>query len=68
LKTAGFVGGRSVEKGAETIVWLASSNKIEGSNGEFFKDGKELACHFKNPEEEKKLWDICEKLLDTKTK
>jgi NAD(P)-dependent dehydrogenase (short-subunit alcohol dehydrogenase family) len=68
LKTAGFVGRRSVEKGAETIVWLASSNKIEGSNGGFFKDGKELACHFKNPEEEKKLWDICEKLLDTKTK
>ena len=64
IKTAGFIGGRSVEQGADTIVWLASSNKIVGSNGGFFRDRKELACQFKNPEEEKKLWDLCEKLLD----
>lgn len=64
LKTAGFVGGRSVEQGADTIVWLASSDKITGSNGGFFKDRKELPCQFDNPENEKKLWGICEKLLN----
>ena len=63
IKTVGAVGGRSVEQGADTIVWLASSGKIEGSNGGFFRDRKELVCQFNNPEEEKKLWDICEKFF-----
>ena len=63
IKTVGAVGGRSVEQGADTIVWLGSSDKIDGSNGGFFRDRKELPCQFNNPEEEKKLWDICEQLL-----
>ena len=68
IKTVGAVGGRSVEQGADTIVWLASSDKIEGSNGGFFKDRKELPCQFNNPEEEKKLWDLCEGFLDNNMK
>lgn len=68
LKTAGFVGGRTVEQGADTIVWLASSDKISGGTGGFFKDRKELECGFTNPVAEKRLWDICEKFLDVKTK
>jgi NAD(P)-dependent dehydrogenase (short-subunit alcohol dehydrogenase family) len=68
IKTVGVVGGRSVEKGANTIVWLASNDKVPGSNGGFFGDRKELACQFKNQEDEKKLWDICEELLNNKTK
>lgn len=64
LKTAGFVGGRTVERGADTIVWLATSEKIPGSNGGFFKDRKEQACGFTNPADEKRLWDIYEKLLN----
>jgi len=63
IKTVGAVGGRSVEQGADTIVWLASSDKVPGSNGGFFRDRKELPCQFNNLEEEKKLWDICEQLL-----
>lgn len=63
IKTVGIVGGRSVEQGADTIVWLASSDKIDGNNGGFFRDRKELPCKFNNPEEEKKLWNLCEKLL-----
>ncbi len=64
IKTVGAVGGRSVEQGADTIVWLASSDKIDGSNGGFFSDRKELPCRFNNPEDEKKLWDICEDFLN----
>jgi NAD(P)-dependent dehydrogenase (short-subunit alcohol dehydrogenase family) len=64
LKTVGVVGGRSVEQGADTIVWLASNDKVPGSNGGFFRDRKELACQFKNQEDEKKLWDICENYLN----
>jgi retinol dehydrogenase 12 len=64
IKTVGVVGGRSVEQGADTIVWLASIDKIPGSNGGFFKDRKELICQFNNPENEKRLWDICENYLN----
>jgi hypothetical protein len=63
IKTVGVVGGRTAEQGADTIVWLASEDKIPGNNGGFFKDRKELACQFKNPEEEKRLWDVCESFL-----
>jgi NAD(P)-dependent dehydrogenase (short-subunit alcohol dehydrogenase family) len=64
IKTVGVVGGRSVEKGADTIVWLASNDKVPGSNGGFFRDRKELPCQFKNKEDEKKLWDICENYIN----
>jgi NAD(P)-dependent dehydrogenase (short-subunit alcohol dehydrogenase family) len=64
IKTVGVIGGRSVEQGADTIVWLASIDKIPGSNGGFFKDRKELICQFNNPENEKRLWDICENYLN----
>lgn len=60
LKTAGFVGGRTVGQGADTIVWLASSENIPGSNGGFFNQRKEEKCKFFNQAEEKRLWDKCE--------
>ena len=63
LSTFGLVGGRSVEQGADTIVWLASSDKIPGNNGGFFKDRKEQRDGFTNPADEKRLWDICEEHL-----
>ncbi len=63
LNTVGFIGGRTVEQGAATIVWLASSDKTPGGNGGFFKDRKEIECGFTNPEAEKRLWDICEEFL-----
>jgi NAD(P)-dependent dehydrogenase (short-subunit alcohol dehydrogenase family) len=67
IKTVGFVGGRSVEQGADTIVWLASSDKIPGRTGDFFRDRREVPCQFNNPENEKILWNICEKLLKKET-
>lgn len=67
IKTVGFVGGRSVEQGADTIVWLASSEKIPGRTGDFFRDRREVPCQFNNPENEKKLWVICENFLKKET-
>lgn len=64
IKTVGVVGGRSVEQGTDTIVWLASSEKILGRNGGFFRDRKEKDCSFNNPENEKRLWDVCEAFLN----
>jgi NAD(P)-dependent dehydrogenase (short-subunit alcohol dehydrogenase family) len=66
IKTVGVVGGRSVEQGADTIVWLASSDKINGNNGGFFRDRKEQECGFTNSTDEKRLWDICENYLAIK--
>jgi NAD(P)-dependent dehydrogenase (short-subunit alcohol dehydrogenase family) len=65
LNAFSFVGGRSVKQGADTIVWLATSEKFPLNNGGFFKDRKEVACVFSDPKNEEKLWDICEKFLKT---
>jgi NAD(P)-dependent dehydrogenase (short-subunit alcohol dehydrogenase family) len=63
LKVFSLIEGRTIEEGADTIVWLASADKISGSNGGFFNQRKEEKCKFNNPEEEKKLWDKCEEYL-----
>lgn len=63
LKVFALIKGRTIEEGADTIVWLASAEKIDGSNGGFFNQRKEEKCKFNNPEEERILWDKCEEFL-----
>lgn len=63
LKVFSLIEGRTIEEGADTLVWLASAEKIDGSNGGFFNQRKEQKCQFNNPEEEKRLWDKCEEYL-----
>lgn len=63
LKVFALIEGRTIEEGADTIVWLATADKIEGNNGGFYNQRKEEKCKFYNPEEEKKLWDKCEEYL-----
>jgi NAD(P)-dependent dehydrogenase (short-subunit alcohol dehydrogenase family) len=63
LKVFALIDGRTIQEGADTIVWLASSEKINGSNGGFFNQRKEEKCKFYNPDEEKRLWDKCEEYL-----
>jgi NAD(P)-dependent dehydrogenase (short-subunit alcohol dehydrogenase family) len=64
LKMFALIEGRTIPEGADTVVWLASSKKINGSNGGFFNQRKEEKCKFNNPEEEKRLWNKCEEYLD----
>ncbi|MEJ5263448.1 MAG: SDR family NAD(P)-dependent oxidoreductase [Ignavibacterium sp.] len=64
LKVFALIEGRTIEEGADTIVWLASDDKIIGSNGGFYNQRKEEKCKFNNPEEEKRLWDKCEEFLN----
>jgi len=64
IKVFALIEGRTIEEGADTIVWLASAEKIIGSNGGFFNQRKEEKCKFNNPEDERRLWDKCEEYLD----
>ncbi len=63
LKVFALIEGRTIEEGADTIVWLASSDKINGSNGGFFNQRKEEKCKFNDPDEEEKLWNKVEEYL-----
>lgn len=53
---------RDVDKGAETVVWAASSPEVEDSGGKFFGDLKETKCSETSRDEElaRKLWEACE--------
>ena len=63
IKVFALIEGRTIEEGADTNVWLASTDKINGSNGGFFNQRKEEKCKFNNPDDEKRLWDKCEEFL-----
>jgi retinol dehydrogenase-13 len=63
LKALAPLIGRSVARGADTIVWLASTPSPPGPSGAFFKDRREVACEFNDPAHEGRLWEMCEKLL-----
>lgn len=63
LRAFALIEGRTIQEGADTIVWLASTDKINGSNGGFYNQWKEEKCKFNNPADEKKLWDKCEEYL-----
>jgi len=63
IKVFALIEGRTIQEGADTIVWLASTDKINGSNGGFYNQRKEEKCKFNNPADEKKLWDKCEEFL-----
>ena len=63
LKAFALIEGRTIQEGADTIVWLASADKINGSNGGFYNQRKEEKCKFNSPADEKKLWDKCEEIL-----
>jgi NAD(P)-dependent dehydrogenase (short-subunit alcohol dehydrogenase family) len=54
--------GRTAEQGADTAVWLASSPAVEGMNGRFFMDRRELPCDLRNERTEEALWAECEQL------
>jgi len=54
--------GRTREKGAETVVWLATSPEVAGVSNKLWFDKAERVCKFHNEEQEEKLWKVCEEL------
>src|SRR5215831_8966567 len=57
---------RTPEKGADTVIWLASSPEVEGITGKYFVDRKEQAT---NPESYNttiaaRLWEVSERMCN----
>ncbi|MDE2635272.1 MAG: SDR family oxidoreductase [Chloroflexota bacterium] len=52
--------GRSPEKGAETLVYLASSPEVAGENGKYWKDKRQedSSSMSYDREQQKRLWDF----------
>jgi NAD(P)-dependent dehydrogenase (short-subunit alcohol dehydrogenase family) len=48
--------GRSLEEGADTAVWMASSPDVEGVSGRFFYDRRERPCELRDRATEERLW------------
>jgi NAD(P)-dependent dehydrogenase (short-subunit alcohol dehydrogenase family) len=58
---------RTPEKGADTIIWLASAPEVEGTTGKYFIDRKERAT---NPESydtiiAARLWEVSERMCSS---
>lgn len=52
---------RTPEKGADTVIYLASSPEVEGVTGKFYDDRKAVHCKFQNAAVEDQLWALCER-------
>jgi retinol dehydrogenase 12 len=56
----GYGGHETPEKGADTPVWLALSQELEGVSGKYFEHRRETYCRFMSDEANvRKLFDLC---------
>jgi len=64
LKITGTLFARSVDKGAETLIWLATHPDAVGYNGQYFHDLKirRIRARGDDPELARRLWEFSEKL------
>jgi NAD(P)-dependent dehydrogenase (short-subunit alcohol dehydrogenase family) len=57
----GYGGHESPEQGADTPVWLAISEEVEGITGKYFEHRRETPCSFmRDRESVRKLFELCE--------
>ncbi len=59
---------RSPEKGAETVIYLASSPEVEGITGKYFKDKKAVPSSklSMDPDNARRLWDVSKDMVKLK--
>jgi NAD(P)-dependent dehydrogenase (short-subunit alcohol dehydrogenase family) len=62
LRVVALFRGRSIEQGADTAAWLASSADIASVTGRFYELRQEHACEFRDEATEERLWTTCEKM------
>jgi len=58
---------RTPEKGADTVIWLASSPEVEGITGKYFVDRKEQATNSEsyNTTIATRLWEVSERMCSS---
>lgn len=56
---------RSVAEAADTALWLAAANEVDGLSGKFYEQRAEQRCQFRDPEAEEKLWAVCRAISET---
>jgi retinol dehydrogenase 12 len=68
IKAGAMLFGRTAEKGAETLIWLATSPEAGKITGEYFMDMKpgRRTRKARDDEAAKRLWDLTEGLLTSK--
>ncbi len=69
LKEGFGMGGASIMEGAETSIFLATSDEVENVSGKYF-DNKKISTYSKVADDEdvkKKLWELSEKMTGLKT-
>lgn len=54
--------GRTPEQGADTVAWLAASPEVDGVNGRFWIDRREVPCRFRDPRQEERLRALCDEM------
>ncbi len=59
---AASVIGRSLEDGADTVVWLAASTDLAKTSGRYWMDREEIPCRFRDVPAQEALWALCEKM------
>jgi retinol dehydrogenase-14 len=59
---------RSPERGADTLIWLASSTDVDGVSGKYFSDRKEIEAKeiVNDPAARRRLWELSEELTGLK--
>lgn len=62
MPIVGKLFGKTPAQGADTASWLATSAEVEGVTGKFFADRKEMACKFRDPAGQKRLFELCEEM------
>lgn len=58
--------GRTPREGADTALWLATSDEVAGRTGLFYLDRRERRCRFTDEGEEEKLWALCASMTGVK--
>ncbi|MEW5854877.1 MAG: SDR family NAD(P)-dependent oxidoreductase [Myxococcota bacterium] len=54
--------GKTVQQGADTVVYLATDPRVSSRSGRYWAYRQETPCRFRNEQEEERLWSLCKEM------